>query len=60
MCGHNLRVQPKRPQRVAWVDILLVLAVVAVKVNGGGWAVILSPKLLGKSRPEAFYQTVSR
>jgi len=30
MCGHNLRIQPKRPQRVAWVDVLLVLAVVAV------------------------------
>ena len=32
MCGHNLRVQTKRVQRIAWVDVVLVLAVVAVLV----------------------------
>jgi LysM repeat protein/predicted nucleic acid-binding Zn ribbon protein len=32
MCGHNLRIQARRPQRVAWVDVLLVLAVIAVLV----------------------------
>lgn len=32
MCGHNLRIQARRPQRIAWVDVLLVLAVVAVLV----------------------------
>jgi len=32
MCGHNLRIQPRRQQRIAWVDVVLVLAVVAVLV----------------------------
>lgn len=30
MCGHNLRIQPRRAQRIAWMDVALVLAVVAV------------------------------
>jgi LysM repeat protein len=30
MCGHDLRVQSRRRQRVSWIDALLVLAVVAV------------------------------
>ncbi len=32
MCGHNLRIQPRRQQRIAWMDVVLVLAVVAVLV----------------------------
>ncbi len=30
MCGHDLRIRPRRRQRVSWVDTLLVLAVLAV------------------------------
>lgn len=30
MCGHDLRIQRKRRQRVSWVDALLVLAVLIV------------------------------
>ena len=30
MCGHNLRIQPRRTQRIAWMDVVLVVAVVAV------------------------------
>jgi LysM repeat protein len=30
MCGHDLRIQPRRRQRISWVDALLVLAVLAV------------------------------
>lgn len=30
MCGHDLRIQKKRRQRVSWVDALLVLAVLVV------------------------------
>ena len=30
MCGHDLRIQKKRRQRVSWIDALLVLAVLAV------------------------------
>lgn len=30
MCGHDLRIQPRRRQRVAWVDVLMVVAVLAV------------------------------
>jgi LysM repeat protein len=32
MCGHDLRIQPRRRQRISWVDVLLVLAVLAVLV----------------------------
>jgi LysM repeat protein/predicted nucleic acid-binding Zn ribbon protein len=32
MCGHDLRIQPRRRQRISWVDALLVLAVLAVLV----------------------------
>lgn len=32
MCGHDLRVQSRRGRRISWVEILLVLAVVAVGV----------------------------
>lgn len=32
MCGHDLRIQPRRRQRVALVDVLMVLAVLAVLV----------------------------
>lgn len=32
MCGHDLRIQPRRRQRVSWIDALLVLAVLAVLV----------------------------
>lgn len=32
MCGHDLRIQPRRAQRISWVDALLVLAVLAVLV----------------------------
>jgi LysM repeat protein/predicted nucleic acid-binding Zn ribbon protein len=30
MCGHDLRIQPKRQRRVSWVDALLVVAVLGV------------------------------
>lgn len=30
MCGYDLRIRPKRKQRVSWVDALLVLAILAV------------------------------
>lgn len=30
MCGHDLRIQKKRRQRVSWIDALLVLAVLVV------------------------------
>lgn len=30
MCGHDLRLQTRRKQRVSWIDALLVLAVLAV------------------------------
>lgn len=30
MCGHDLRIQPRRRHRVAFVDVLMVLAVLAV------------------------------
>jgi LysM repeat protein len=32
MCGHDLRIQPRRRQRISWVDTALVLAVLAVLV----------------------------
>lgn len=32
MCGHDLRIQSRRRQRISWVDVLLVLAVLAVLV----------------------------
>src|SRR6266498_3489661 len=32
MCGHDLRIQPRRRQRISWVDALLVLAVLAVLI----------------------------
>ncbi len=32
MCGHNLRIQAKRAQRIAWVDVVLVAAVLAVLI----------------------------
>jgi len=30
MCGYDLRVKPKRKQRISWVDALLVVAILAV------------------------------
>ncbi len=30
MCGHDLRIQPKRRRRISWIDALLVTAVIAV------------------------------
>ncbi len=30
MCGHDLRIKPKRQQRVSWIDALLVLAVIGI------------------------------
>jgi LysM repeat protein len=30
MCGHDLRIQPGRRRRIAWIDILLVFAVIIV------------------------------
>jgi LysM repeat protein/predicted nucleic acid-binding Zn ribbon protein len=32
MCGHDLRIRPRRRQRVSWVDALLVIAVLAVLI----------------------------
>lgn len=32
MCGYDLRIRPKRKQRISWIDALLVLAVIAVLV----------------------------
>lgn len=32
MCGHDLRIQTRRRQRVSWIDALLVLAVLAVLI----------------------------
>jgi LysM repeat protein len=30
MCGYDLRIRPKRKQRVSWIDALLVLAILSV------------------------------
>ncbi|MCB0093036.1 MAG: hypothetical protein KDE54_34340, partial [Caldilineaceae bacterium] len=30
MCGYDLRIRPRRKQRVSWIDTLLVLAVLGV------------------------------
>lgn len=32
MCGYDLRIKPRRKQRISWIDALLVLAVIAVLV----------------------------
>ena len=32
MCGYDLRKQPQRGRRISWVDVVLVLAVLAVLV----------------------------
>ncbi len=32
MCGHDLRIQPRRRRRVSWIDLLLVVAVIFVIV----------------------------
>ena len=32
MCGHDLRIQPRRARRVSWIDALLVVAVLVVLV----------------------------
>lgn len=32
MCGHDLRVQPRRARRISWVDVILVFAVIGVLV----------------------------
>ncbi len=45
MCGHDLRIQTRRRQRVSWIDALLVLAVLAVL--GFWWRIASQP------RPEA-------
>ena len=42
MCGHDLRIQKKRRQRVSWIDALLVLAVLAVLVVW--WRIASSPR----------------
>ena len=51
MCGHNLRIQPRRAQRVALVDILLVLAVVAVLVIW--WRLGSQPQVEAPSQAQA-------
>jgi LysM repeat protein len=45
MCGHDLRIQKKRRQRVSWIDALLVLAVLVVLAVW--WRIASQP------RPEA-------
>ncbi len=42
MCGHDLRIQRKRRQRVSWVDALLVVAVLAVLVVW--WRIAAQPR----------------
>lgn len=42
MCGHDLRIQKKRRQRVSWIDALLVLAVLAVL--GVWWRIASEPR----------------
>lgn len=42
MCGHDLRIQKKRRQRVSWVDALLVVAVLAVLVVW--WRIASQPR----------------
>jgi LysM repeat protein len=42
MCGHDLRTQGRRKQRVAWVDLLLVLAVLLVL--GVWWQIARQPR----------------
>jgi LysM repeat protein/predicted nucleic acid-binding Zn ribbon protein len=42
MCGHDLRIQKKRRQRVSWIDALLVLAVLAVLVVW--WRIASNPR----------------
>jgi LysM repeat protein/predicted nucleic acid-binding Zn ribbon protein len=47
MCGHDLRIQRKRRQRVSWIDALLVLAVIAVLVVW--WRIASSPRPAGET-----------
>lgn len=42
MCGHDLRIQRRRRQRVSWVDALLVVAVLAVLVVW--WRIASQPR----------------
>lgn len=41
MCGYDLRIKPKRKQRVSWIDALLVVAILAVL--GVWWRVGAQP-----------------
>jgi LysM repeat protein len=50
MCGHDLRIQKKRRQRVSWIDALLVLAVLVVLAVW--WRIASQP------RPEAIGEEV--
>lgn len=49
MCGHDLRIQRRRRQRVSWVDALLVVAVLAVLVVW--WRIAAQPRLEPGSEP---------
>jgi LysM repeat protein/predicted nucleic acid-binding Zn ribbon protein len=42
MCGHDLRIQRKRRQRVSWIDALLVLAVLVVLA--AWWRIASQPR----------------
>ena len=47
MCGHDLRIQKKRRQRVSWIDALLVLAVLAVLAVW--WRIASEPRPPGET-----------
>ena len=47
MCGHDLRIQKKRRQRVSWIDALLVLAVLAVLAVW--WRIASEPRPQGET-----------
>ena len=42
MCGHDLRTPQKRNRRISWIDVLLVVAVLAVLIFW--WRVASQPQ----------------
>ncbi|MCX6045953.1 MAG: LysM peptidoglycan-binding domain-containing protein [Chloroflexi bacterium] len=57
MCGHNLRIQAKRTQRIAWVDVVLVLAVVAVLVLWWRMGSQPQPGIAGEANAKGIFPT---
>jgi LysM repeat protein len=57
MCGHNLRIQLRRPQRIAWVDVVLVAAVVAVLVLWWRLGSQPQPEIAGEANAKEIFPT---